>query len=244
MYEYNYSKYPVNAEQLKDEMLNLNIIPIDIAYADEDRQNNLKIIFNEELDSIKKSNLDFIINSHIADSNYKIFKVNNSNKSPEFIDYEILGFHKKKTIVFGELIKVEYYKEFDGINYSDLVVEENRQYIRDNNGLVTSRIKECKWYYMNGQVGLSKISTKFYTLEEAIEEGIQRRSNIISCMKAYILSEIGLENFLKLIEELEDKINLFIKGSTYYLVNYIENIQKPYLNEQIKQEIIEKLRLN
>jgi hypothetical protein len=33
----------------------------------------------------------------------KKFKINNSIDSPEFLDYDILGFHKKRTVIKGEL---------------------------------------------------------------------------------------------------------------------------------------------
>ena len=119
------------------------------------------------------------------------FKLNNSFSSPEIIDYDILGLHKKRVIVKGELKTIEYYQKYDGTTYSDLIVKETRTYTRDSIGLVAQRTLTSEWYLKDETVGLLTTNIKYYAPNEAIEEGITRRNNIIADAKIYCLGTIG-----------------------------------------------------
>jgi len=173
----------------------------------------------------------------------KSFKI--GHEDPTIIDYDILGFHKKRTIIFGELVKVEYYEFYDGVDYSNLIVEETREYTRDiNTGLVQHRNQSSKWYLTDDKVGLTKNTIKYYTLEEAIQEGIDRRTNVIAKAKSYVLVNIGQLPSFDLLTSVKNEIQLFIDGYTQPLRDAITNSTKPYLNQTIKDGIIESLRLN
>lgn len=176
-------------------------------------------------------------------SSPKSFKI--GHEDPTIIDYDILGFHKKRTIVFGELVKVEYFEQYDGNTYSNLIVEETREYTRDiNTGLVQHRNQSSKWYLIDGNIGLIKNTTKYYTLEESIQEGIDRRTNVIAKAKSYVLVNIGQLPSFDLLTSVKNEIQLFIDGYTQPLRDAITNSTKPYLNQTIKDGIIESLRLN
>lgn len=163
---------------------------------------------------------------------------------PIFIDYDILGFHKKRTILFGELIKVEYYEIYDGQNYSNLILDETRNYTRNDDGLVLFRNQTTTWYLEDSSVGLVKNTIKYYTLEESIQEGIERRTNIISKAKSYVLVNIGQLYSFDLLSSVKNEIQLFIEGYTQPLRDSITNSTKPYLNDLLKNSIIDCLRLN
>jgi len=173
----------------------------------------------------------------------KKFKIG-SYIDPSIIDYDILGFHKKRTIIFGELTKVEYYEFYDGHTYSNLILDETREYIRDSNGLVQYRNQSSRWYLSDNSIGLIKNTVKYYTLEESIQEGIDRRTNIISKAKSYVLINIGQLYSFDLLTSVKSEISLFIDGYTQPLRDVIANSTKPYLNQAIKDGIIESLRLN
>ncbi len=176
-------------------------------------------------------------------SSPKSFKI--GHEDPTIIDYDIMGFHKKRTIVFGELIKVEYYESYDGNNYSNLIVEETREFTRDvNTGLVQHRTQSSKWYLTDNTVGLIKNTIKYYTLEESIQEGIDRRSNVIAKAKSYVLVKIGQSYSFDLLTSVKNEIQYFYDGHTQPLRDAINISSKPYLNQTIKDGIIESLRLN
>ncbi len=209
---------------------------------------------------------DLIKVCHINDQNlpiasYQAFYINNGYdylseptsikkfkigyEDPIVVDYDILGFHKKRTILFGELVKIEYYESYDGNTYSNLIVEETREFTRDvNTGLVQHRTQSSKWYLTDGTIGLIKNTIKYYSLEEAIQEGIDRRTNVISKTKSYVLVNIGQLPSFDLLTSVKNEVQLFIDGHTQPLRDAIINSTKPYLNQTIKDGIIESLRLN
>jgi hypothetical protein len=210
-----------------------------------------------ETDLVQVCHVD---NQNVAIASYQAFYIKNgydylseptSPKSfkigyedPTIIDYDILGFQKKRTIIFGELVKVQYYEFYDGIDYSNLIVEETRQYTRDMNGLVQHRNQTSKWYLSDDSIGLTKNTIKYYTLEEAIQEGIDRRSNVLSKAKAYVITNIGQAYSFDLLTSVKGEIQYFSDGYTQPLRDAIINSSKPYLNQSIKDGIIESLRLN
>lgn len=172
----------------------------------------------------------------------KEFKI--GYEDPIIIDYDIMGFHKKRTIIFGELRKIEYYKSYENDVYSDIVVDETRDYIRDDNGLVQYRNLVSRWYLSDETVGKTKSSTKYYSLTESIQEGIERRSNVISLTKSYVLVNLGQLYSFDLLSSVKNEIQLFLDGYTQPLRDAITSSSKPYLNQNTKNGIIENLRLS
>jgi hypothetical protein len=168
---------------------------------------------------------------------------------PTIIDYNILGFHKKRTIVKGELISIEYYRNFDGDLYSDLLIKETRTYIRNEIGIVIYRDTLVEWYLTDNNVGATKFWRKYYSPEEAINEGISRRKNMISLAKTILLRELNLlvgtpNNQIyafDLLTTLSTQIKYFEEGYTQPLRDAINSSTKPYLNSNIKSILIEEL---
>lgn len=243
-----------NYEQLLDEIENLaNIklykeVPSDIVDGGVNIIGDIyEFVMYRDLTQQEINNLDSVISSHIPVDNWedlKKFKLTSSFDDPSEFDYDIFGLHKKRTITFGELRKTEYYRNYDGVTYSDLVVEETREYIRDVNGLVQYRTQVSKWYLNSGIVGKIKTTTKYYTLSEAIQEGLDRRGNVIAQAKAYVLSQIGQLYSFDLLTGVKNEIQLFLDGYTQPLRDAVQNSTKPYLNQTIKDGIVENLRLS
>lgn len=171
------------------------------------------------------------------------FKIHNKHSSPENLDYDIYGFHKKRTIVFGELITVEYYRNYNGTTYSDLILKETRTFFRDAVGLAQYRIQTTEWYLEDESIGCRKTTTKYYSPQESIEEGVIRRGNIIANAKIYTLSQLGQEYSFDLLTSVKSEIGLFLDGRTQPLRDAVNASTKPYLNSTIKAGIIENLRL-
>ena len=173
------------------------------------------------------------------------FKINNSIEDPSNIDYDVYGFHKKRTILFGELREIEYYKNYisSSQTYSDLVVKEFRDYTRDVNGLVQFRTQTSVWYLNDDNTGTTKSAIKYYTLPEAIQEGLDRRGNIIAQAKAYALANIGQLYSFDLLASVKNEIQLFVDDYTQPLRNAVSASTKPYLSTTIKENLIENLRL-
>ena len=168
----------------------------------------------------------------------KKFRLHNSYESPQRLDYDIQGFHKKRTIITGELRTVEYYLDFDGTTYSDLVVRESRTYHRNEIGLVQYRTLFIEWFLNDGTLGTTITGTKFYSPVESIDEGIERRKNIIADAKLYCLSTIGQAYAFDLLTTLKAPIDIYTEGYKQPLIDAVNASTKPYLNDDIKAAIV------
>jgi hypothetical protein len=168
---------------------------------------------------------------------------------PLIVDYDILGFHKKRTIVKGELTSIEYYRNFDGVSYSDLLIRESRTYTRNEIGIIIYRDVLIEWYLTDNSVGATKSWRKYYSPEEAINEGISRRKNMLALAKTVLLRELNLlvgspTNQIyafDLLTTLSVQIKYFEEGYTQPLRDAINSSTKPYLNSNIKAMLIEEL---
>jgi hypothetical protein len=109
---------------------------------------------------------------------------------------------------------------------------------------VQYRNQSSRWYLSDNSIGLIKNTVKYYTLEESIQEGIDRRTNIISKTKSYVLINIGQLYSFDLLTSVKNEISLFIDGYTQPLRDVMVNSTKPYLNQTIKNGIIENLRMS
>lgn len=179
------------------------------------------------------------------------FKINDSIENPEKIDYDILGLHKKKTIIKGELRSIEYYKNYipSSQTYSDLVVSEFRDYTRDEIGIVQYRNQTSNWILNDNTTGLTINFTKYYTPEEGIQEGIDRRGNMISFAKTALLD--GLKQVygepanqsysFDMLTSVKTQMEYFSQGYTQPLRDAVSASTKAYLTVGIKEAVIEQL---
>lgn len=110
---------------------------------------------------------------------------------PVDIDYDLLGYNKKRTFNKGELERVEYYEKFNQTanTFTNKVVEEIRTYYRINQ-MLSRREMTINWLLSNNTTGYTKTTTKYYTMIEAIQAGETRRSNLISDLKIDVIGLI------------------------------------------------------
>ena len=161
------------------------------------------------------------------------YKLTGQIEAPTDLNYDLYGLHKKRTLNQGELNLIEYYSTYDGTTYSDLVLKEERVYARDVNNLVQFRTQTTTWYLTDDTVGCTKVTTKYYAIEESIAESEIRRGNLISTAKLYTLSQIGIENCWDFIQSINTEITLYIQGATQFLKDAITASTKPYLTPTI-----------
>lgn len=210
--------------------------------------------FYSDLTNQQVLDLDQLILNYVFNPNYsdlKKFKINNSFENPSMVDYDILGYNKKRTIIKGELREIGYYKNYDysANTYSDLVVLETRDYTRNEIGIATSRHLTSTWYLNDGSTGLTTNYTKYYTQEEGIQEGIDRRGNMIAFVKTSLLD--GLKALygeptnqtyaFDMLTSVRTQMDYFIQGYTQPLRDAVSASTKPYLTEGIKLAVIEQL---
>lgn len=146
---------------------------------------NKSMLTTQEVDILRHYNLYeyFKIYDRIADGSTII-----SSHPPVDIDYDLLGYNKKRVFDKGELLRVEYcesYNQGTGV-YSGKVVEEVRTYYRVNQ-MLNRREMSINWYLDDGSIGHRKTTTKYYTMLEVIQAGETRRANLISDLKITVI---------------------------------------------------------
>lgn len=192
-------------------------------------QENLNLIFVFENSNIENVNFDNLLLNHFSQN--LVYKINDSTSSPERIDYDVLGFNKKRTITKGELRAVEYYRNYtpSSNTYSDLVVSEFREYFRNAYGLATHRVQTSHWILNDDTTGLTKTFIKYYSQTESIQEGIDRRTNIIDEAKVCVLNIIGQAYGFDFLTGVKSYIELYKDGYRPPLIDAISASTKNYM---------------
>lgn len=179
------------------------------------------------------------------------FKISDSIEDPSKIDYDILGLNKKRIIIKGELRQVEYYKNYDysSNTYSDLVVLETREYFRNEIGIAQYRNMTCNWILTDNTTGLTSSFVKYYTQEEGIQEGLDRRGNMVGFAKTSLLD--GLKAIygeptnqtyaFDMLTSIRTQMDYFIQGYSQPLRDAVSASTKGYLTTGIKEAVIEQL---
>ena len=175
------------------------------------------------------------------------FKITGSVADPRDIDYNIKGYFKKRTVVKGELRTIEYYESYDfsGNTYNNLILRESRLFTRDALGIVKSRNMTIEWFLIDDTVGVTKQQMKYYSQDEEIQEGLDRRNNMISAAKLKLLSELKAvfgeptnQNYaFDLLLSVSTQMNYYKEGYTQPLRDAINASTKPYLTQTIKDNV-------
>ncbi|MDO1449566.1 hypothetical protein Q0590_25035 [Rhodocytophaga aerolata] len=163
--------------------------------------------------------------------NLNVFVLTGLEESPANLNYDILGLHKVRKFVKGELIGVDYYKKFDEVSnaYSGLCVREYNTYIRKDD-FVYKREKRIEWLLASGFVGEIKETIKYYSPLEAITEGKIRRQNIINEVKFNAWYLLGPLDGFKIMSVFKQNIDLYIEGVLEPLHTQLAASTEPYLD--------------
>ena len=164
--------------------------------------------------------------------------VNSGITEVELINYDNLGFFKKKTTSKGLLDRCEYYLFFDGVTYTDLIVDVTYSYTF-NGVIYTAQITTVNWINKDNSVGFTKVFMKPFMAWEIIDFGMTKRNNILSTAKIFVLSSIGLNNGYDLLNSCSEETTIYIEGSYLPLIAKINSLVgvKPYLNQQVADSI-------
>lgn len=173
-------------------------------------------------------------------------------QDPKIVDYDILGYHKERVFVSGELTQVNYYRFCDEITriFSDKVIEENRTYLRNTIGIPYKRFLTIKWLREDGTIGvIIENRPKFYSLIDSLQETESRRENSILEVKeylfGYLLQANNFDENNTLLQSAEilsaigaNNILTYVKGEGNSLNTAIQNLNLAYVSEQLKTNIL------
>lgn len=146
----------------------------------------------------------------------KIFQIdvvaNSRISGPEMIDYTHIGLFRKQTQDKGLLMKSEFFRHFDGINYSDLIVEEVYAYI-ESPPLYLGKTTVVNWYNMENEVEYSNNFTYMFLPNEIIDFGMDKRNNVLSNAKLYAFQQLGA-NAYTLLDNCQGQMSIYVQGNT------------------------------
>lgn len=148
--------------------------------------------------SLKIFQIDIVANSRIS--------------GPEMIDYTHIGLFRKQTQDKGLLTKAEFFRRFDGVTYSDLIVEEVYSYI-ENPPLYLGKTTVVNWYDLDETIGYSNAFTYMFLPNEIIDFGMDKRNNVLAVAKLYAFQVMGANAF-GLLDYCVSEISSYIQGNT------------------------------
>lgn len=159
------------------------------------------------------------------------------NNEVRHINYNILGYHKKRTIdTNGDLVTVEYYVTYDGVTYSGLKVKETRIYTRDAvTGIMAKRDMTIEWYEEDEvTIYCNSITEKYYTAQEGYEANIRSRSNLITNASLYLFQTVGEVDAKAFLEIVAADIDKYKGGAITPLLTAISGSGETYMTPTIK----------
>ncbi|MHA1754541.1 MAG: hypothetical protein ACTSYR_03380 [Candidatus Odinarchaeia archaeon] len=173
----------------------------------------------------------------------KNFKITDTKESPTEKNINLFGLHRKD--IFnnrGELVTKEYYKNYDGTTYSDLVVKDTYDYTIDSEtDLAQYRDETIEWYLEDDEIGETKNIKKYYNLTRSIKEGVKRRINLLDQAKAYGLATIagmhisGIPNSYYWFSTMHNEVDNYIDGTIKQdLIDFIDNETETYVTQTVK----------
>jgi hypothetical protein len=249
----------VNRYELFEDGLYIEFVPLNYDIQQYIMNGNTYQLINDSIDEtikyykpIVRAELYSLLPENIKSDYINVqYKITDSIEVPSEINYDIYGFIKKKTIVSGELISVEYYRNYNSSTgvYSDLIVKETKTYERDTLNIIISRRTKIEWYLNDESVGFTKVVVKYYSPDEAITEGVERRKIMISFAKNTLLTELrktyddltSQQYAYDLLISLSVEIKYFEDGYTQPIIDGINNSTKPYLTTELKRLIVSDL---
>ena len=257
MYQYYYEIFNANSIQLMDDIHSAMGVQLyatsEGAYTDGyiDYTNpNLTINTYNPLSFDQMAIMGIIIAEHSYQDSYcpkKFYKLNNSMQDPTSIDYEKLGLITNKTFVGGELRQVDYYEDYisSSTTYDNIIIREFRHYTRNPIGIVQYRTKTVNYITGDDSTGLTVVSTKFYSPQDALVEGKIRRENVISAAKTIFLTDLAMNYGVPtnqiygfdLVANLLSDILIYIEGYDAPLLAAVSASTKPYMGVCQKESI-------
>ena len=196
--------------------------------------NDVESLTIQEKDILREYNLYkyFKIYDRISNSSTII-----SSNPPIDIDYDLLGYNKKRFFNKGELEKVEYHENFDQLTnvYSGRVVEELRTYYRINQ-MLSRREMVINWLLEDGTTGWTKNTVKYYAQLEAIQAGVTRRDNVIANLKIEVLGLIMMSSGVTAVQAQQLAVpflDTYTVNITKYIQGFEEQLRTAILNDTI-----------
>ena len=161
------------------------------------------------------------------------------NSDPRGLDYKTgltTTLHPKLSFVKGELLRVEYYKDYDGKEFENLILDVDVVYNRSSEGVLTDRITTRKWTIQDGFGTHVKTTKKFYSITQAAVADQRRRSNIVDNLVAK--AHPSVVSFVKtMFRSLDNEINSYKTTGDTKLIEKIGGYDGQWLDAEVAPSV-------
>ena len=141
-----------------------------------------------------------------------LFSGDDDPRSYDFSKGLTVRLHQKLSIESGLLMSVEYYKDYDGETYGDLIVKCT--IVWNYEGRLVSRIEKYEWAIKGEDLSFGphvKETTKYYNEEQAAVADSRRRENIITELTSLSQSFGVLSYVQTMFRALDNELNAYTK---------------------------------
>jgi len=185
---------------------------------------------------VKEYNIWYLTNATAAPKEF--------NQSPISLDYKTglsKRLHPKYTISSGQLIMVEYFENYDGEKFSNLILVVNFSWIRDESGMLRERRAERLWTVVGSEdsdpeFGKDiKHDVKFYDSKQAEIADARRRQNIVDDLLSQSRSFGVYEQNQLMFRDLSTSLILYKETGDRSLVSDIMSYQAEWLDTDISE---------
>lgn len=165
--------------------------------------------------------------------------VNSGVLRPEQVRIDDIGLFRKLTYSKGILTRIEYYTDFDGENYSNIIAITSLT--QTFNGVVyTSQTKTTQYFDDSDSIDYTTAFTTTFVDEEYFDFAIQKRNNMLTDAKLIALNSLGAVNFNDLISALPLQITSYLNGPYQPIVDELNALVgvKVYLTQELADAMI------
>lgn len=159
----------------------------------------------------------------------------------DFVTGLTVKLHRKSILAKGEIVAEEFYENFDGSSYTNLIVKETSSFVRDPLGFPIYRDTVVSWYKNNNEEHPRKKTwRKFYSDLEKIAEGKTRRGNLVAALQTPIIGLISLVmnqttiptmavilEGRRFIQAYKDELDLFVDSSNKDILSCLTDPAHP-----------------
>lgn len=122
------------------------------------------------------------------------------NIPPEDINHKNLNLYTKKEYSANGLpTYTEYYKEFDGVTYTDLYIREDYTYM-ESSGLYVSIVADTSYYDFSDSVAYTYQKTTNLNIEDSFQVGVDRREYVLKKAMREVYFSVGEANAIILLD--------------------------------------------
>lgn len=140
------------------------------------------------------------------------------------------------SMVKGELVKVEYFKDYDGETYSDKILNVDIVWSRDGSGELKKRTEIRKWVIESDgdEYGdIVKTTEKYYDPQLASLADARRRKNIIDELTSQA-KDFGVLSYVQtMFRGLDDELNAYEKTGDTKLIERIGSYSGQWLDAPV-----------